>query len=49
MAIATQKTAAETTYLESFNAGTGWLAGERQKGFDTFSAMGLPHRRLEDW
>ncbi|NNE23170.1 MAG: Fe-S cluster assembly protein SufD [Rhizobiales bacterium] len=49
MAIATQKTAAETAYLEGFDAGGDWLAAERQKGFDAFAVTGLPHRRMEDW
>lgn len=49
MAIATQKTAAETAYLEGFDAGGDWLASERQKGFDAFAVTGLPHRRMEDW
>jgi Fe-S cluster assembly protein SufD len=49
MAIAIQKTAAETAYLESFDAGADWLAAERQKGFDAFAVTGLPHRRMEDW
>ena len=49
MAIAVQKTAAETAYLEGFAAGNDWLAAERQKGFDAFAATGLPHRRMEDW
>ncbi|MDH3742906.1 MAG: SufD family Fe-S cluster assembly protein, partial [Hyphomicrobiales bacterium] len=49
MAIATQKTAAETAYLEGFDAGGDWLSAERQKGFDAFAVTGLPHRRMEDW
>ena len=49
MAIAAQKTAAETAYLEGFDAGTDWLSAERQRGFDAFSVTGLPHRRMEDW
>jgi Fe-S cluster assembly protein SufD len=49
MAIATQKTAAETAYLEAFSAGDDWLTAEREKGFAAFSATGLPHRRMEDW
>ena len=49
MAIATQKTAAETAYLEGFDAGADWLSGERQKGFDAFAVTGLPHRRMEKW
>ena len=49
MAIATQKTAAETAYLDAFAAGDDWLAGEREKGFAAFTATGLPHRRMEDW
>ncbi len=49
MAVAVQKTAAETAYLESFSAGDDWLSAERRKGFDAFAATGLPHRRMEDW
>ncbi len=49
MVVATQKTAAESAYLEGFDAGADWLANERQKGFDAFAVTGLPHRRLEDW
>ena len=49
MAIATQKTAAETAYVEGFDAGGDWLSGERRKGFDAFAVTGLPHRRMEDW
>ena len=49
MAVAMQNTAAETAYLDGFNAGDDWLKAEREKGFAAFSATGLPHRRMEDW
>ena len=49
MAVAVQKTAAETAYLEGFDAGADWLADERRRGFDAFAVTGLPHRRMEDW
>jgi Fe-S cluster assembly protein SufD len=47
MNIAVQKTPAEVAYL-----GAGALIAEdpgRRDAFDRFIAMGLPHRRMEDW
>jgi Fe-S cluster assembly protein SufD len=47
MNIAVQKTPAEAAYL-----GAGALLAEdrtRREAFDRFIAMGLPHRRMEDW
>ncbi|HKG73997.1 MAG TPA: Fe-S cluster assembly protein SufD [Aestuariivirgaceae bacterium] len=47
MNIAVQKTPAEAAYL-----GAGALIVEdpaRRDAFDRFIAMGLPHRRMEDW
>ena len=47
MNIALQKTPAEAAYL-----GAGALIAEdpaRREAFDRFIAMGLPHRRMEDW
>jgi Fe-S cluster assembly protein SufD len=47
MNIAIQKTAAEAAYL-----GAGALIshdGMRREAFERFIAMGLPHRRMEDW
>jgi Fe-S cluster assembly protein SufD len=47
MNIAVQRTAAEDAYL-----GAGALVvkdSDRREAFDRFIAMGLPHRRMEDW
>lgn len=52
MNITLPKTKAELAYLEAFGAASGgpkWLAPLRRQGRDSFAALGLPHRRLEDW
>jgi Fe-S cluster assembly protein SufD len=52
MNLALPKTKAESAYLEAFAprvAGPQWLASLRRSGYQSFAALGLPHRRLEDW
>ncbi|MEO1709627.1 MAG: Fe-S cluster assembly protein SufD [Pseudomonadota bacterium] len=55
MTIAIAKTPAETTLGETFEQVASELPGNadtvarRKKAFGTFAALGLPHRRIEEW
>jgi Fe-S cluster assembly protein SufD len=52
MNVALPRTKAESAYLEAFSSGVAgpeWLGRLRRSGYESFAALGLPHRRLEDW
>jgi Fe-S cluster assembly protein SufD len=52
MNVALQRTKAESAYLEAVSAGQAgpeWLRHLRLAGYESFAALGLPHRRLENW
>ncbi len=55
MTIAVVKTKAEQQLAENFEAvvgqlpGGGWMPETRRAAFATFSTLGLPHRRIEEW
>lgn len=55
MNVAVMKTKAETTLTEAFDQVSGQLPGgsdvaaRRQEALGKFAAVGLPHRRIEEW
>jgi Fe-S cluster assembly protein SufD len=55
MNVTTLRTKAENQLREQFDAaaeglpGTGWVSTLRARAMDSFSAVGLPHRRVEEW
>ena len=55
MNVAVMKTKAETTLTETFDQVSGQLPGgadaaaRRQEALARFAAVGLPHRRIEEW
>jgi Fe-S cluster assembly protein SufD len=55
MNVAVMKTKAEAALGEQFEAvaarlpGTGWVKELRQTAIGVFEALGLPHRRIEEW
>jgi Fe-S cluster assembly protein SufD len=55
MTVQVVKTKAETALLEEFAAaearlpGSDWLRRLRREAIGAFSALGLPHRRIEEW
>ncbi len=55
MNMSVAKTKAEQALGEQFEAvaphlpGAGWVADLRREAFGRFAAIGLPHRRVEEW
>lgn len=50
MNVAVQRSAAEAAYVDAFARLPEPLRrGSRKAAFESFAAVGLPHRRLEDW
>jgi len=55
MNVAVTTTKAEQALAENFEAvapslpGGGWVPAARRRAFGAFAAMGLPHRRVEEW
>ena len=55
MNVAVMKTKAEAALGEQFEAvaarlpGTGWVKELRKQAIGAFEALGLPHRRIEEW
>src|SRR5262245_53283039 len=55
MTVAVTRTKAEQALTESFEAVAGALPGNaavreaRRRAIGTFAALGLPHRRIEEW
>ena len=55
MTIAVMKTKAEQGLTEAFDKAAAQLPGgdavraARREAIGTFSALGLPHRRIEEW